>query len=337
MKAVYALIVVVALTGAGLASGASAALRGPLGVIVPYTACVILLAGICLRVWRWAATPVPFRIPTTCGQQKSLSWIPSAPLENPSSGIAAASRLGLEILLFRSLFRNTRYEVSEGRAIFGDSKLLWLGAMAFHWSMLLILLRHLRLFIEPVPAFVLMLQRVDGFFQIGVPELYLSDIAFTAGLLYLLWRRFGNPLVRYISQVTDYLALFLLLGVAVTGMMMRHVTKVDVAAIKQFALGLVTFSPVMPLTVGALFFAHLFLVSALAAYFPFSKLMHVAGVFLSPTRNLANNSRMVRHVNPWNYPVKKHTYTEWEEEYRDKLIAADIPMETPDVRAAHTD
>ena len=83
--------------------------------------------------------------------------------------------LALEVLLFRSLFRNTRYEVSEGRAVFGDSKLLWLGAMAFHWSMLMILLRHLRLFIEPVPAFVLMLQRVDGFFQIGVPELYLSD------------------------------------------------------------------------------------------------------------------------------------------------------------------
>ena len=331
MKAVYALVVVVALAGVGLAGGASVALRGPLGVIVPYAACVILLIGICMRVWRWAATPVPFRIPTTCGQQKSLSWIRPASLENPSSGIAAASRVGLEVLLFRSLFRNSRYEVSEGRAVFGDSKLLWLGAMAFHWAMLLILLRHLRLFIEPVPAFVLRLQRIDAFFQIGVPELYLSDVAFTAGLLYLLWRRFSNPLVRYISLFTDYFALFLLLAIAVTGVLMRHVSKVDVAAIKQFALGLVTFSPVIPQTIGALFFAHLLLVSALAAYFPFSKLMHVAGVFLSPTRNLANTSRMVRHVNPWNYPVKKHTYAEWEEEYRDKLVAAEIPMETPDV------
>jgi nitrate reductase gamma subunit len=336
MKAVYALILVVALIGVGLVGGASAALRGPLGVFIPYAACAILLAGICIRVWRWAATPVPFRIPTTCGQQKSLTWIRHSSLENPATGIEAASRLGLEVLLFRSLFRNTRYELSGGRAVFGDSKLLWLGAMAFHWSMLMILLRHLRLFVEPVPAFVLLLQRIDGFFQIGTPELYLSDVAFTAGLLYLLWRRFANPLVRYISQVTDYLALFLLLGVGLTGVLMRHVDKVDVAGIKQFALGLVTFSPVIPQSIGALFFAHLLLVSALAAYFPFSKLMHVAGVFLSPTRNLANNNRMVRHINPWNYPVKKHTYAEWESEYRDKLIAADIPMETPDVRAAHT-
>lgn len=246
MKAMYALVVVLALTGVGLTVGASVALRGLLGVFVPYAAFVILLVGICLRVWRWAVTPVPFRIPTTCGQQKSLSWIRSSYLESPSNGVAAAIRLGVEILFFRSLFRNTRYEASEGRAVFGDSKLLWLGAMAFHWSMLLILLRHLRLFVEPVPALVLLLQRVDGFFQIGIPELYLSDAALTAGLIYLLWRRFSNPLVRYISQVTDYFALFILLGVAVTGMLMRYVSNVDVAAIKQFALGLVTFSPVIP-------------------------------------------------------------------------------------------
>ena len=47
--------------------------------------------------------------------------------------------------------------------------------------------------------------------------------------------------------------------------------------------------------------------------------MHMGGVFLSPTRNLANNSRSRRHVNPWNYPVKTHTYAEWEEEFRDKI------------------
>ena len=59
---------------------------------------------------------------------------------------------------------------------------------------------------------------------------------------------------------------------------------------------------------------HLLLVSVLAAYFPFSKLMHIGGVFLSPTRNLANNNRSQRHINPWNYPVKTHSYAEWEED-----------------------
>ncbi|MBI5749766.1 MAG: menaquinol oxidoreductase, partial [Nitrospinae bacterium] len=72
---------------------------------------------------------------------------------------------------------------------------------------------------------------------------------------------------------------------------------------------------------------HLFLVCTLFIYFPFSKLVHMAGVFMSPTRNLANNSRMQRYVNPWNYPVKIHTYSEYEEEFRGKMKKAGIPVE----------
>jgi hypothetical protein len=32
-------------------------------------------------------------------------------------------------------------------------------------------------------------------------------------------------------------------------------------------------------------------------------------------------------VNPWNYPVKVHTYEEWEDEFRDKMKAAGLPVE----------
>ena len=76
-----------------------------------------------------------------------------------------------------------------------------------------------------------------------------------------------------------------------------------------------------------IFYLHLFLVSFLLAYFPMSKLVHMGGVFLSPTRNLANDSRMRRHVNPWNYPVKVHTYEEYEDEFREKMKAAGIPVD----------
>jgi hypothetical protein len=55
--------------------------------------------------------------------------------------------------------------------------------------------------------------------------------------------------------------------------------------------------------------------------------MHMGGVFLSPTRNLANTNRMKRHINPWNSPVKVHTYEEWEDEFRDKIKAAGLPLE----------
>ncbi len=67
--------------------------------------------------------------------------------------------------------------------------------------------------------------------------------------------------------------------------------------------------------------------SVLLIYFPFSKLMHAGGVLLSPTRNLPNDSRIVRHVNPWNYPVKVHTYTEYEDHFREKMVEAGLPVE----------
>jgi hypothetical protein len=55
--------------------------------------------------------------------------------------------------------------------------------------------------------------------------------------------------------------------------------------------------------------------------------VHLAGVFLSPSRNLANNSRYVRHINPWNYPVETHTYSQYEDEFRDKMVEAGLPVE----------
>ncbi|MCP4569371.1 MAG: respiratory nitrate reductase subunit gamma, partial [FCB group bacterium] len=112
-----------------------------------------------------------------------------------------------------------------------------------------------------------------------------------------------------------------------TGILMRHFLKIDIVAVKQLGTGLLSFSPVVPENIGLLFFIHLFLVCTLIAYFPFSKLMHMAGVFMSPTRNLANTNRMRRHINPWDHPVKVHTYEEWEDEFRDKMKDCGLPLE----------
>jgi hypothetical protein len=108
---------------------------------------------------------------------------------------------------------------------------------------------------------------------------------------------------------------------------MRYLLKVDVVSVKELTIGLVSFKPRSPEGIGVLFYIHIFLVSTLVAYFPFSKLVHMAGIFLSPTRNLSNNSRIVRHINPWNYPVETHTYDEYEEEFRDKMVEVGIPVE----------
>jgi nitrate reductase gamma subunit len=238
--------------------------------------------------------------------------------------------MALEILLFRSLFRNTRADLRNGpRLVYIESKSLWLAALAFHWSFLIILLRHLRFFMEPIPRFVYGLEEMDGFFQIGAPVLYATDVVVAAALLFLLLRRIGESQIRYISLPTDYFALLLLLGLVTSGICMRYFAKVDIEATKQLAIGLATFSPLVPDRVSPLFFVHLTLLSVLVVYFPFSKLMHLGGLFLSPTRNLANDSRMRRHVNVWDYPVKVHAYEEWEAEFRDKMKAAGLPVERP--------
>jgi nitrate reductase gamma subunit len=337
MNALYSLLAVLLLVLLGTWAGRGDMGRVVFAEMVPYAAVAIFVVGFGYRVLRWAWTPVPFRIPTTCGQQKSLPWIKASSVDNPSTRLGVLARMGLEVLAFRSLFRNNQARLDKGRLRFGENKYLWLGALAFHWALLVVLLRHLRLLVEPIPAFVLALQRVDGFFQITTPDLYASDVIVLLGIGYLLLRRLRDPLIRYISLAADYFALLLLLGIAVSGVLMRYFLRVDITTVKQYVLGLATFHPIAPPALTSAVLVHVLLVSALAAYFPFSKLMHIGGVFLSPTRNLASNNRRYRHINPWNYPVKTHTYAEWEEEFRDKIEAAGIPLEAKDAGKASAD
>ena len=298
------------------------------GIVIPYAALAIFLFGCIYRVRKWAKSPVPFKIPTTCGQQKSHSWIKSNNIESPYNTLGVIGRMALEVLFFRSLFRNTRAELrGDTKVVYGGTKWLWLAGLVFHWSFLLIILRHLRFFTEPVPFFVNLLEGMDGLFEIGVPTLYLTDIAIVLAVTYLFLRRVVIPQIRYISLAADYFPLFLILGVALSGVLMRHFFKVDIFKVKELATGLFTFHPVIPEGIGVAFYIHLFLVSALLIYFPFSKLMHMGGVFLSPTRNMINDNRRNRHVNPWNYPVKVHPYEEYENEFREKMKSAGLPLE----------
>lgn len=300
------------------------------GVVVPYLAVALFLGGFCYRVYHWGKSPVPFKIPTTCGQQYSLPWIKQDKLEAPNNTSQVVARMVLEVLLFRSLWRNTKATVYDGpKLTYESSKWLWLFGIVFHYSFLVIIIRHLRLFLEPVPAIVAWLETIDSLLQIGAPLMYITDATIVLALLFLFLRRLSNPQVRYLSLANDYFPLFLLLAIVTTGILMRFFlrTNVDIEAIKQLALGLVTFHPTIVGDISSLFYVHLFLVCVLLAYFPFSKLMHMGGVFLSPTRNMANDSRMRRHINPWNPPIKPHSYASYEDEFREDMVEQGIPVE----------
>ncbi|MEM5786550.1 MAG: sulfate reduction electron transfer complex DsrMKJOP subunit DsrM [Syntrophobacteraceae bacterium] len=325
----FSVAAVVALVLAVFLGVKAAGLNQFFGVTMPYLAILLFLGGIVYKVLKWGRAPVPFRITTTAGQQKSLPWIKHSKLDNPVTTRQTVGRMLLEVLLFRSLFRNTKTELdSQGPKIYYQwEKWLWLAGLLFHYAFLVIVIRHLRFFVEPVPFFVHALEGMDGFLQIGLPGIYISDAIFIAAVSYLFIRRVIIPQVRYISLPADYFPLVLIFAIGVTGILTRYFTKVDLLKVKQMVMGVVTFNPVVPEGIGVIFFIHLFLVCALLAYFPFSKLMHAGGVFLSPTRNLPNDSRIKRHINPWNYPVKVHTYAEYEDHFREKMVEAGLPVE----------
>lgn len=315
----------------GWLAGALPFLKFIFGTILPYVALAVFIVGIILRIVKWARSPVPFRITTTCGQEKTLPWIRQNKLDNPSSALGTIGRMLLEVLFFRSLFRNTKAELKDNeRLVYSVDKWLWFFSLAFHWSFLIIFLRHFRFFTEPVPSFVAFLQNIDGFFQVGLPVIYITNILIIAGLLFLFLRRIFDSKVRIISLPSDYFPLLLILGIAVTGILMRYFFKTDLVAVKEFTVSILSFQSIdteLLNKLSPLFLIHFTFVCSLLIYFPMSKLVHLGGVFLSPTRNLANNNRMKRHINPWNYDVPVHTYEEYEEEFRDKMIAAGIPVD----------
>lgn len=332
----FSAVAVLILVGIAVAGVWGLDLRLLFGVIIPYAAIITFFGGFIYRILDWARSPVPFCIPTTCGQEKSLDWIKPNKIDNPDSTGAVIIRMAFEILTFRSLFRNMKLDYREGPKIrYSSEKFLWLFALLFHWTFLIVLIRHARFFLEPIPGALVIMEHMDGLMEInipllglGLPTVQVSGLLLLAGASLLLLRRIVIPQVRYISLAADWFPLFLIIGIALTGALTRYVIRVDVVSVKELAMGLATFHPIVPSeAISTWFYVHLFLVCVLFAYFPFSKLMHLGGVFLSPTRNMANNSRAVRHINPWSYPVKTHAYHEYEDDFREQMIEAGLPVE----------
>jgi len=186
-------------------------LRALFGIVIPYAAMATFFVGIVVRVIDWGRSPVPFRIPTTAGQEWSFPWIKRSRIDNPKGLGGVIVRMLFEVLAFRSLFRNTRLEYRRVDGVpkvdYEWEKWLWLAAILFHYSFLVIFLRHFRFFMEPVPGFVTLLQNLDGFMQMGaapfngfgLPGVYLTDMLLMAALTWLLLRRVLYSQIRYIS------------------------------------------------------------------------------------------------------------------------------------------
>ncbi len=224
-----------------------------------YFATVFLVVGLVLRIKTYAQTPAPLKIPT---------------MPAPRTETGVALRMFREVAFFESLFRSNKW--------------IWLFGIMFHFGMLLVLLRHLRYFTEPVWFWVNWVQPFGKY----------AAFAMLAGLLGLWARRFLVARVRYISTPSDHLMLALLVGIAMSGIGMSFLVHTDIISVKAFFLGLLHLSP-QPLPTDPLLLVHLGLVATLMIIFPISKLLHAPGVFFSPTRNQTDSSREQRHIADW--------------------------------------
>jgi nitrate reductase gamma subunit len=224
-----------------------------------YLATAVFVVGVGARIRRYWRTPAPLIIPTT-----------PAPTTTPG----VVLRMAREVAFFESLFKSSKWTWGFG----------WL----FHAALLLVLLRHVRYFQQPVSDLIAFVQPFGTY----------AGFAMVAGLAGLWARRFLVDRVRYISTPSDHLHLALLLAIGLSGLSMRFVAPTDIVAVKAFMLGLMRLD-VQPLPTDPLLLIHLALVALLMLVFPISKLLHAPGLFFSPSRNQVDNPREARHQAAW--------------------------------------
>ncbi len=224
-----------------------------------YAATAIFVIGIGYKMYDYARTPAPLKIPTT-------------PAPTTSTGVVF--RLFREVVFFESLFKATKWT--------------WIFGWIFHAALLLVLVRHVRYFQEPIWTVIALVQPFGLYAAFGM----------VIGLGGLWARRFLVDRVRYISTPSDHLMLALLLAIGLTGLGMKYVAHTDIVSLKNFMQGLMAFN-IQPIPEDPILLVHLFLVATLMTIFPISKLMHAPGLFFSPSRNQADNPREHRYVSAW--------------------------------------
>ncbi|MEE9327947.1 MAG: respiratory nitrate reductase subunit gamma [Cocleimonas sp.] len=238
---------------------------GVIYAVLFWAATLVLVLGVANKIRIYSKTPAPLKIPTT-------------PAPVTQGGVVI--RMAQEVFLFKSLFR--------------ADKLLWALGMLFHYSMLIIVLRHFRYVLDPVWGVIQFIQPFGKY----------AAFLFIIGLLGLMARRILIDRVRYITSPSDIAMLLLLIFIGVSGMMMQFVSPTDIIMVKAFFMGLATFD-IQPLPADAPLLIHLGLVATLMLIFPISKLLHAPGIFFSPTRNQIDNPREKRHIAPWAAELEK--------------------------------
>lgn len=215
------------------------------GVVLPPIAVVVFFGVMGYRIWKWKKMPQP-----------GMTLFPK-----PEGGMV--SGVLKEALFFPSLFRGNR--------------VLWFLSWVFHVTLALICVGHVRV-VTDFPALWAALS-IDADTMSAVIG-GAAGIAIMTMVALLIMRRLATPNVREISSGGDYLALILILAVILTGNAMRFLGHFDLSLTREYFAALVTLRNPNPPTNGW-FLLHFFLGQILFIYIPFSKVMHLGGIFFT--------------------------------------------------------
>ncbi len=221
-------------------------------ILMPFLTIILFLLGMGYRIYSWVTTKQP----------GLLTLFPA-----PKRGAATFWNVLKESLLFPSLFKGNR--------------ILWIFAWIFHATLAMIIIGHIRVFTD-FPALWAALG-IDADSMSAISGGTAGVIIMVMGFL-LFFRRLGTARVREISNLSDYLALLLILAIIITGNWMRFGEHFDLAQTRIFFGQLFTFSfATINVPQNSMFLLHFFLVQVLIMFIPFSKIMHFGGIFFTQT------------------------------------------------------
>jgi len=176
-------------------------------------------------------------------------------------GLPATARAGITLPVAAS----AAVDILLLRRLFFSNAFLWLGEWLFHVCLALVMVRHLRFFLEPVPSCVAALQT----------PVTIAGYLLPLSLIYIFIAKLVIEKKSYIASSNFFLLALLLLS-GISGLLMKLWFRPDLVGIKWFSLGMVTFRPV-EVPHSPLFIIHFVLFLIVFAYLP----SHIAAAPLS--------------------------------------------------------
>ncbi len=218
------------------------------GQILPFLTILVLVVGLAMRVAKWSKAPVG-----------KMTIYPGA-----KSGGELIAGVLKEVMLFRGLFQG--------------NKGLWVGSYIFHAMLFFIFFGHIRVFWE---ALFFLPEDMQGMVSSWTGGTF--GVILLIAATFLMIRRFMIGSVREISDMEDYFALVLIIAIVLTGDAMRFwgAAHIDLATeTRPYFIALFTFGKVV-VPSNPWFLAHFLLAQVLFIYMPFSKFLHIPGIFYS--------------------------------------------------------